>query len=183
MNYINVLVCLFFGCFFMACSSSTEAGYEMPEYAQRACMLRAKAAQALSDRHEMNQIGTAGGMIDSVRMVGAGFQKVGSLSKDELRKIIVDCVDEFLVVFNEDEEIRSDLQNYPFESKNIEINIFVMTSDRGFVYYPDICTASFANGEISFRTHIKVDGDEIGRYETDSEETYEEALSIVRGDG
>ena len=109
--------------------------------------------------------------------MGLSFQIRGSLSKERLRIIIIDCVEEFLTLINANEQLRPHLKNYPFTTKEIEIEIFVVDATGRNVYDPEIMLASSYSGKIWYET---VDKDAKFGYKTSTSEDYETALKIVR---
>jgi hypothetical protein len=170
MMFLRGVFCLAFFLF-----SFFDSSYD---YVKQADKISSKVTARLAKRHNMIACGGSGGMMDTVNHVGISFQKVGVFSKDEARKIVVDCVEELLRAFNEDEEIRPHLQNYPFTTNNIRVSIFFCIAG-GEIYYPDFAVVGLSAGDIVFRAS------EEGKRQLltyDEEESYEEALSIVRGE-
>ena len=76
------------------------------DYSDIASGIRNKVGKNLAKKHKMDFIGTSSGMMDCVRMVGFSFEINRPVSRDEARYLIVDCVEELLKAFNENEKIR-----------------------------------------------------------------------------
>lgn len=70
-------------------------------------------AKLLSQRHHMKVVGMGGGLVDRVNVLGLSFPVQGVLRKEQLRKILIDCVETFLAAINANEELRPSLKNYP----------------------------------------------------------------------
>lgn len=179
MNMIKFFsICLFLiiAFFFGILYKNTQ--YVSPEYVGMAQKIRAEMAKNLSNRHHMQVIGISGGMMGTVNILGLDFQIPGPLTKDKLRKILIDCVEEFLVAINADEKLRPFLKNYPFTEKEIEIVIFVSDKNGRELYDPDISVASAVDGKIYFNTVDK--NKPKGPYKEWFEEDYETAKAIVQ---
>ena len=87
-------------------------------------LITADVAAKLAKRYNMRLIGVTGGLARRVNVLGLSFQIRGPLSKEQLRAIVVDCVEEFLLPINTNERLRPSLKNYPFTANEIEIKIF-----------------------------------------------------------
>jgi len=151
--------------------------YVPAEYVVIAQQIRTDVAAKLSKRYNMQVIGVTGGLADCVNVLGLSFQIRGPLIKEELRRILVDCVEEFLIPINTNERLRPFLKNYPFTSKEIEIEIFIVDDTGRRVYDPEIMLAAEYHGIVEYRTADK--NTEFG-YKQEMEEDYQTALSIVR---
>jgi hypothetical protein len=89
----------------------------------------------------------------------------------EGRKIILDCIQEYLKLINESEEFKSCLQTYPFTEKNLDIGIlFIDNITCDFITSPHIAVIDAAQGVISYMTFID------NKLDVVNEETYEKAL-------
>lgn len=145
----------------------------LKDYSVYATNLQFKVAKKLARKHKIKLCGMGGGMIDQVNKINLRFQINFPLTKEQLRRILVDCTEELLTAFNSDTKIRPYLCTYPF--RNVSIIIFCSDMDRGSLFHPDISTVSFLNEVVTYRT-----SDEDGiRYKTEVEESYAEAKAIV----
>jgi hypothetical protein len=164
--------------FLLGNMSSRDQGYVSPRYVTLAEEIRANMARKLAKRYDMSLFGIGGGMADSVNIICLSFQIRKSFTKEELRYILIDCVEEILAAFNANEEIRPYLLNYPFLPENIEIKIFITDSTGRRVYDPTIAVASAIGGKLKYKTN---DPNDEFKYKSIVQEPYEEALKIVRG--
>ncbi len=151
--------------------------YIPAEYVVIAQDLRADMAKKLSKRHKMRVIGISGGLADCVNVLGLRFEMTGPVTKERLREILVNCVEEFLAAINANERLRPFLKNFPFTSKEIEIIIFVSDKKGYEIFDPDIGVASAVNGKISYNTTDRANP---YGYKGDFIENYEEALEFVK---
>ena len=151
--------------------------YVPADYIVMADQITEVVKDKLIKRYNMRVIGVAGGMADCVNLVGLSFQIRRPLSKERLREIIVDSVEEFLTSINKNERLRPFLKNYPFTAKEIEIEIFIVDNTGREVYDPEIMLAAAYRGTVKYRTEDK---DNKFGYKSTTEESYETALKIVK---
>ena len=115
---------LFFN-FCLITSCSTQPPEERPDYAIIAHNLRVDVGNLLSKKYNLNFIGFSGSMMDDVKEIGLSFRCTQKTTIEEARPLVIACAEELLHQVNANEEIRPYLHNYPFESKNISIEIFL----------------------------------------------------------
>jgi hypothetical protein len=148
------------------------------DYVKMADIITNRVIEKLTKRYNMRVIGLGAGMADAVNIIGISFQIVGPLPKDELRMILVNTIRELLDELNSDEKIRPYLKSYPFTSEGTQIDIFVIDKEGKEVFDPDIGVVGVDySGRLSFNT---TDRNNRFKYKTEEEETYEEALAIVK---
>ena len=156
---------------------SSSQKYIPAEYVVIVDQITADVAAKLANRYNMRVIGIGGGLAGGVNRLGLSFQIRGPLSKEQLRAIVVDCVEEFLLPINTNERLRPSLKNYPFTANEIEIKIFIVDKSGRRVHDPEIMIAKEFQGTVEYLT---VDKDAKFGYKSSTEEDYEEALKIVR---
>lgn len=153
MRCINLLLVFVF---FTLCSFSfggkimAENEYVPARYVVLSEEITAYTAAILSDRHNMDLIGTGGGLANCVNILSLSFQIVGPIDKAQLREILIDSVETFLSSINSNEELRPHLSHYPFSPNGIEIEIFVVDSSGRPVREPCIAIASAEGGSLSY---------------------------------
>jgi len=59
-----------------------------------------------------------------------GFRYYNEITVEEARKLLLETGNLYLKTINENEKIRSFLENYPYGPENIEINIFINPGNR-----------------------------------------------------
>lgn len=140
--------------------------------------MRSKLIRQLCQKYNMEPCGIYDQAFDGIiEAIGADFEINKILSKDEIRKILVDCTEEFLKEMNANKEIRPELKTYPCTAKNVRISIFITDPSREKTYDPNIAVAVILNGTIHYRTNDK---DNQFQYKSKTEEPYEEALKLVK---
>lgn len=147
------------------------------EYVVISQQIRSDVAAKLVKRYNMKVIGITGGLADCVNVLGLSFQIRGPLTKERLREILVDCVEELLAPINANERLRPFLKNYPFTAEGIDIEIFVVDNTGVKVYHPEIMLAAAYEGILKYRTFDK--HAEFG-YQSTTVEDYATALKIVK---
>jgi hypothetical protein len=149
------------------------------DYEDIANEIRAQIGKKLAEKHMMAVVGISGGMMKSVNLVGISFQTYRAIDRDEIRYILIDCVEELLKAINESEEIRPYLKNFPFTMNNIRIEIFVSDSTGRWLYDPHIGVASISGGN---KIYYCTTAPNVALFKNKYAESYEEALAIVKSD-
>ena len=107
--------------------------------------------------------------------VGGGAVKGSGkgLRIQQARKLLLECVNEYVAEINKHEEFKKYAHPFPFDFKNVSISILFTDKTTGMFYSPPrIATADALEGEFSYGTAP----DPEGLLETVGEETYTEAL-------
>jgi len=147
------------------------------DYVEIAHGISNRIATKLEKKHHMKAMGTAGGMMGNIYMMGISFDIRRPLTQQEGRKIIVSCVEEYLQAINNNVDVRPDLAEYPFPAKNIKMTLFIKDKNGDKLYDPEISVISTSEGTITYRTN---DPDNEYRYKNRIHENYEDALAIVK---
>lgn len=165
-----------FSCLLIAFVASLQTAETVP-YDKIADRIMKTTSDYLSKKHQIQLIGVKSSMKDSVKLMGLHFQVNRKLNKDEARSMIVECTQSFLANINQNEAIKKYLQIYPFDSKHIEIVIFIDRPDRGTFYYPDLAIVSVVDGKIEYTTN---DSEIKYHYKTREFESFEDAVKILQ---
>jgi hypothetical protein len=161
--------------------SSVNVEYVIPEYEKISDRITAITAQSLRRKYQLDPIGSGGSMMHDVEMLALSFNCYRPLSIDESRKLIISCANEYLRSINDNEEIRPYLHNYPFTEQNIQVTIFVYEDSNFTKINPgQVSSLSTLNGKIRYKTRSAEDQ---YKRETLHQETYEEAVCIVKEQG
>lgn len=150
---------------------------QKPEHVKVADAIRVEVGDRLEKKHHIRIVGDYAALFDKINELGFRFQAVGPLTKDQLREILVDCVEDLVRTVNEKEGISQYLGVDPFTYKQVNIAIFLSDAQGRWLYYPYIEIASAGHGQLCFLT--KEDG--VPGYKTEETEDYQEALKKVRG--
>lgn len=139
-----------------------------------------RQGKILGTKYHMRQCATGLGGMDKLWMMALSFERYGEpLTENEARKLIINCIDDFLAAVNNDEQIKPLLQDYPFTAKNLEMEIFNYDKDRILHRFPYIGIVMDSTGEIGFLTKEK--SAQYGYY-TEKYETYDEAVAILKSE-
>ena len=93
------------------------------------------------------------------------------------RKLLLPIVNDLLIFLNDKPEIRQNIQEYPFTSKNLDIAIFFYDFENKVISHPYLNTISARKEEIGYFTR---DPHNRYKYELEMYEPYEEALKKVK---
>ena len=169
---MNQLFFIYFILLFVVTSCSSSKEDEIVAH-----RLVYRVSDVLESRYQLRYVGySEAGDKSGFTKIGLHFDRFGKLSKEEGRKVIVDCINVLLNEINSDTKLQPYLINKPFTVSNVDIVIIVFTSDQKSVFYPDINVFSTMKGKINYST--KSPDQKFGHY-TEEEETFEEALQIV----
>jgi len=123
---IIALICAL-SIFFMGLKMLERPRYEIPQSEQSVNKLLSQMSDQLSKKYKLHPIATVVAMPSGViKQLGLEFQVYGPLSKEEIRKILINSSQELLSAVNDDLKIRPNLECYPFTLKRIEICLFVI---------------------------------------------------------
>ncbi|KIC73307.1 hypothetical protein DB42_CC00180 [Neochlamydia sp. EPS4] len=176
--YMPIFIILMF--ILSGCALSLLNSYEEPKQAKFVSEILDKASKKLRSKYDMRTIGTGIGMPDGVvTMLALSFEKTGPLSREEGRRIIVDCVQEMLQIINTHERIRPYLKNYPFTPNDIKIAIFLKDPSGYNIYYPHFGALSSTKAQIDY---MFTASENPNRYMKIEEEKFEEALEMVQNE-
>jgi hypothetical protein len=138
----------------------------------------AKLAKQLTSKYHLRVVGDSaampGGVINELGLI---FDIYRALTKEEIREILVGCVEAFLQEINSNEEIRPHLKVFPFTAKNVSISLGIYQADRKEIYDPGISSAWASNGKIRYNTKNK--HQKYG-YKNEYRESFEEAEQLVK---
>ncbi|MDF2577858.1 MAG: Conserved hypothetical rane protein [Chlamydiales bacterium] len=133
-------------CCFSSCAKDISENV-LPDSKQRGYIsisseLENKIEYILSEKHALMGGSVGGAMLLDIEKVNFDFQiKHAPMKIDEARLIYVDCIQEFLKFYNNNEQIRPYLANYPFTVSNISLNLNFLDEngskivDNSFVYF------------------------------------------------
>ena len=151
---------------------------EIPQSEQAVNRLLGKIASYLQKKYNMCPIATNVAMPRGVvKLLGLDFQIKGPLSKEELRKILINSVQDFLLFVNNNEDIQPYLENIPFEIKNINIIIFIVDSKGYGIENPHISNVDIRDDILEYQYIERTDIPRIKRRE---KESIDEALKLLQ---
>ena len=156
-----------------ACSSF---GYQEPPHIKRADMLAARSSRAYKAKNQLIQTSSGGGMCNGINTVSCSFVGDQQIGIEEGRRLFVEGVESLCAAFNNDQEIRPFLRNYPFVQKNIDLMLSFkdpLTLQRSS--NPYLCLIFCERDTIFYETYDHEKKEFIDYYQ----EPYEEAVRIV----
>lgn len=136
-----------------------------------------RQGKRLEQKYQMKQCAVGLGGVQ-VWLMALSFQRYGDpLTEEEARKLIINCVNDFLDAVNNDEQIRPFLKDYPFTAKNLDLKILNYSKNQILHYFPHVAIVTNTRGKIGFFTQTP--STECG-YHTEKYETYDEAVAILK---
>jgi hypothetical protein len=152
--------------------------YEIPKSEKAVNSLLHRIEISLTKKYKIKTIGTDVSMPGGdVRLLGLDFAIRGPLSKEEIRKILINLVQEFLAIVNSDEAVRPYLTHYPFKIEDINIALFLKDAKGSGIDEPSIGIAEISRGILAYKTIIRTEG--IPAFKNKDKESYEEALKAI----
>lgn len=172
------IILLFLSISVILISCVLPTNYGMPKNERIVGRLLQKVAKQLESKHKFQTIATNIGMPGGVvELLGLDFQICRLLTKEEARKMLIDCAEQLLSAINSDEELHPYLKRHPFTVEDISLIIFIVDKVGNDVYHPNIDTAQISRGILEYTTTDAVD---TFTYRTRINESYEEALKAVK---
>lgn len=133
----------------------------------------------LIKKHHFNFLGTYNGMFKTINLMGFIFELDRNVTKDEGRRIFIDCMNEFLDAINQDDSIRPYLAVYPFDFDHIDMTIYFNKEDQAELHHPNLGLITKMKNSIHYYTYDSES--KRSDYKVDEKESFEEALKIVNG--
>jgi hypothetical protein len=119
--------------------------------------------------------GSGGQMMDQVKEVFLSFKYHHPVDIDTARELLITASEILLHEINSDEMVRPYLDCYPFEPKNVKIEIYIQKNDFTVFGEDQLCVVSTCDGLLKYETHDP----ETPLFKSIYEETYQEALQKV----
>jgi hypothetical protein len=135
----------------------------------------ANTAARLKKERELQPCGSGGQMMNQVKMLELAFVYNKPVDIEEGRKLLVYAVETFVSMINKDERIHPYLNNYPFESENVEIKIVITNPNNSSIEPGKICLLTSKRGNFRYIT----DDSKSELLKTIYEETFFEAQKKV----
>jgi hypothetical protein len=135
-----------------------------------------KSARIIKEKYDLHPCGAGSSMPGGiVRKLILCFDTKEILTKEELRKLVIQCANEMLNPVLVCDEIQQYLVKRPFTIENIEVIIFNKDKKGSIGYAPLISTAQILQGILTYRSF---DQDDIFKLKNEYNETYKEAMKI-----
>lgn len=180
MKFLLSLLLICIGLFAMSCSMDLDMNQELSDQGKMLYGFVGREGKLLGKKYDMSQVSVGGGAKeDGIWLMSLDFQRYDvPLNEEEARKLIINCLHDYLEAVNRDEKLRPFLKIYPFKPENIDIGIFNFDPiSRKESFYPNITVVTAYEGKIAYFT---VDESNPYRYKTKKYESYDEALAILK---
>lgn len=156
--------------------------YEIPPDEKAVNKVMARNSQLLAKKYNMRPFGVSVAMPEGdIQFLELEFQICGPLSKEQVRKILIEAAHGFLADINADYNLCTYLKNHSLTIKGIGITLFLIDSSGRGLRDPNISIAKIIKGEIEYDILADVYDDELKRnipqFKSKSRETYQEALN------
>src|ERR1700722_6640758 len=109
-------VCLLF--VFVICGAFSE-----PKYCKLSDRIFIPYNKELRKQKHLYLMGSGGAMMDDIQKVNAHYVSFERLNIEEARKLYIEVTEGYLCRYNQNEQIRPYLHNYPFTIDNLEVMI------------------------------------------------------------
>jgi hypothetical protein len=159
--------------------------YEIPPDEKAVNAVMARNSESLAKKYHMRPfaltVAMPGGDIQYLELE---FQIYGPLSKQELRKILINAAHDFLEDINSDSALCFYLKNHSLTIKDIGITLFLIDCSGKDLDDPHIGIAKILKGELEYDILIDTYDEElklnIPQIKSKCTETYVEALNILK---
>lgn len=168
---ITTLIAVFalFGCCNNVC-------YYLDEKENLCNKIIRKTATELKNELKLVPYGSGGQAMDQVKMLALCFIYREPVEIDQARTLLIASVDKFTAKINENEDIRRYLNNYPFETKNVEILIYIQDPSRNNFEPEKLCVVSIISDILEYQIHDP----STKKLTTIYKETYEDAVRNLK---
>lgn len=171
---IKAAVLIFFGC----CHADQAKFYAPSEASIQVDKVISCAEKIIEKKYKIIACGTGIGMPGGiVEELGLAFHTDRTITKAELRILLINCAQILLHEVISNIKIQPFLIKTPFTIKDVEIIIYNHDKNGRSSYDPDVSVASISGGVLEYRS---IDPDNPFNYKNIVEETYEEALKIYQ---
>lgn len=157
------------------------------DYINTTDLILAQQSKKICKEENMSVCGMGGAMMNKVTKVTVAFQAKRRVDIPEARRLIVKCVEKLRNALNSNDQIQAYLSPYPFSTNGVNISImflkdndeFVDRSSSGLLGNEGVSAVIQVDGKVYYPSH----NPRTQLLEDYYEETYEEALEIVRNNG
>lgn len=148
-----------------------------PAYEKRKDKIIADYSRKLKKERKLYLSCTGGRGDDNIDLICLEYDSHEKFNKEQARQLLIECVEEFLQLINQDGKLKPDLSNYPFSYTNLDFILGFFKKEGGFVSKPHIAYISLINtGEINYYLL----NEQTNLFDHHYKETYEEALKLLK---
>lgn len=137
-----------------------------------------KTAEMIKKKYNIKPSGEGSAMPEGIiEGLTLTFDTKDKLSKEQLRKLLIECAKELVMQVKMNSGIEPFLANPPFNIQNVQIIIYNHDKDGRGLHDPAISTAEISRGVLTYRT---MDPNDRFRFKNQFQETYNEAMRILQ---
>ena len=123
-------------------------------------------------------VGAGSAIPDKIHAFILHFYSYQSLEQNQVRRLVVDLVEDLIDLVNKNAEIQEYLVNLPFTVNNYELRINFKNLNNKIQEPPNVAYVVLKKGRVSYFYHDNITDSYL--IDQTRDETYEEALRIVR---
>ncbi len=157
---------------------SLLCGFKQPTYCKLSDKIFFAYNKEMCKRNRLSLVGKGGRMMGDIQQVNAFYTSNDRLNVEEARRLFVDVAEGYIARYNENEEIRPYLRNYPFTIDSLKIQIGFENENRQHMDGGYVALASYINAKR--RIFYSGYDHETKKFTDLHEESYETALEIVQ---
>lgn len=163
---------------FLLCFSCSNK-YETPASVKAVNKQMGHSVKMLSQKYNIRPCAITIAMPEcDIQYLELKFDMLGPLPQDNIRKVLINSVHDFLNSINSDQELCSFLKNGHLDISEVGISLFLSDANCYPINQPEIGIASIRKGELEY---IRCDPNDISiNGMTSNTETYEKALQILQ---
>lgn len=134
----------------------------------------------IKDKYKLIPFGTTIAMPEGdIQYLELKFQIYGPLSKDIIRKMLIEVANDFLTNLNQDIQLCAFLDKDKLDIKEIGIEFFLIDKCGRGLDHPNIAIASISKGKLEFLT-LANNEENFRDFVSEEQESFEEALQILQ---
>jgi hypothetical protein len=120
-----------------------------PPHVKAGLAVMHRLQRELVAQHGFTLVGVDTAMARCVELGGFGFQIKEPYTLEEAQLLAIDCAERMICAFNEDEDVRPYLAEYPFTVENISLVLIFKAPDWSDLAYPFPTAVLISGGEFS----------------------------------
>lgn len=169
---MKILWVIVIGLFIAGCNQRTAGQVNKKEQVVKE--IQKKTSNQLALAKDLIPCGTCGRMMDQIKLLGLTFFYRHPVDVEQGRRLLITAVQTLIANVNANEQVRPYLNNFPFESKNVELIIHLQRPDGSRFGAGELCVLQAEEGKIEYLIQ-----DSKGALTAIYQETYEEALQKI----
>ncbi len=157
---------------------SLLCGFKQPMHCKLSDKIYFAYNKEMCKRNRLSLVGKGGAMMGDIQQVDAFYDSYERLNVEEARRLFVDVAEGYISRYNQNEEVRPYLRNYPVTIDNFRIRIGFENENRQHMDGGYVALVSYINAKR--RIFYSGYDHETKKFTDLHEESYETALEIVQ---